>query len=67
MSGRIEKNVGIVVFNAQGLVLAGERTDRPGSFQLPQGGLDEGESTVDAARRELLEENIPGLQRTGGI
>lgn len=50
------KNVGIVVFNAQGKVLAGERSDRPGSFQLPQGGLDDGESPVEAARRELLEE-----------
>jgi len=50
------KNVGIVVFNSQGFVLAGERSDRPGAFQLPQGGLDEGESPEAAARRELLEE-----------
>lgn len=50
------KNVGIVVFNSQAQVLAGERGDRPGSFQFPQGGLDEGESPVEAARRELLEE-----------
>jgi len=37
-------------------VLAFERVDTPGAWQLPQGGLDEGESPVQAARRELQEE-----------
>lgn len=37
-------------------VLAFERSDAPGSWQLPQGGLDQGEEPVEAAWRELGEE-----------
>ncbi len=50
------KNVGIIVFNRSGEVLAGERVDSPGSFQFPQGGIDSNESPLEAARRELQEE-----------
>lgn len=50
------KNVGIVVFNSKGLVLVGERVQFPGIFQFPQGGMDDGEKPLEAARRELLEE-----------
>ena len=39
-----------------GQVLAFERLDAPGSWQLPQGGLDEGETPVEGAWRELFEE-----------
>jgi putative (di)nucleoside polyphosphate hydrolase len=42
--------------NAQGLVFAGERIDTPGAWQMPQGGIDPGESPQDAALRELFEE-----------
>ena len=49
-------NVGIVVFNGEGKVLAGERIGEPGCFQLPQGGVDKGEDLIDASRRELHEE-----------
>ncbi len=48
--------VGIVVFNAEGLVLMGERQDFPGAWQFPQGGIDPGEDTWAAAERELYEE-----------
>jgi putative (di)nucleoside polyphosphate hydrolase len=37
-------------------VLAFERADTPGTWQLPQGGLKTGESPVQAAWRELMEE-----------
>ena len=37
-------------------VLAFERVDSPGSWQLPQGGLNAGEQPIDGAWRELLEE-----------
>jgi putative (di)nucleoside polyphosphate hydrolase len=37
-------------------VMAFERVDARGSWQLPQGGMNEGEAPVDAAWRELLEE-----------
>jgi putative (di)nucleoside polyphosphate hydrolase len=49
-------NVGIAVLAADGRVLAFERYGHPGSWQLPQGGLDVGEEPIDAARRELAEE-----------
>jgi putative (di)nucleoside polyphosphate hydrolase len=48
--------VGLVVFNANGLVLVAERRDTPGAWQWPQGGIDEGEAPEQAAVRELLEE-----------
>ena len=46
----------IVVRRADGDVLAFERADVAGSWQLPQGGLDTGESPLEAAWRELSEE-----------
>jgi putative (di)nucleoside polyphosphate hydrolase len=49
-------NVGIAVCREDGRLLALERYDLPGSWQLPQGGLDDGEEPIDAARRELAEE-----------
>src|SRR5687767_13981343 len=45
-----------VVRRADGRVLAFERADLPGQWQLPQGGLDRGESPEQAAWRELEEE-----------
>ncbi|MGZ8475467.1 MAG: RNA pyrophosphohydrolase [Candidatus Limnocylindria bacterium] len=49
-------NVGVVVLNAEGEVLALEREGCAGSWQLPQGGLEVGEEPLDAAGRELGEE-----------
>jgi putative (di)nucleoside polyphosphate hydrolase len=37
-------------------ILAFERVDEPGSWQLPQGGLHPGEEPIEAAWRELKEE-----------
>lgn len=48
--------VGIALFNAQGLVFVGERIDTPGSWQMPQGGIDPEENIESAALRELKEE-----------
>jgi putative (di)nucleoside polyphosphate hydrolase len=45
-----------VVVDSAGRVLAFERTDIPGAWQLPQGGIDVGESADVAAWRELAEE-----------
>lgn len=49
-------NVGIVVLNGEGKVLALERDDTPSAWQLPQGGLKKKETPLDAALRELQEE-----------
>lgn len=46
----------IVVRHADGRVLAFERADLPGQWQLPQGGLERGEQPLEAAWRELTEE-----------
>ena len=55
-------NVGAVLFNRDGLVLVARRADLPnaegpaGGWQLPQGGIDEGENPREAVLRELAEE-----------
>lgn len=55
-------NVGAVLFNRAGLVLVARRADlpnaegAPGGWQLPQGGMDEGEDARVAVLRELAEE-----------
>ena len=50
--------VGVMLVNAAGLVFVGRRIDnREGDFwQMPQGGIDEGEDLHAAALRELWEE-----------
>ncbi len=54
--------VGIMLINREGLVWTGKRfgdkTPVPDEFawQMPQGGLDEGEDPFEAAKRELYEE-----------
>lgn len=48
--------VGIALFNDEGKVFVGERIDSPGAWQMPQGGIDEGEDLNIAAFREMLEE-----------
>ena len=50
--------VGVMLVNEQGLVFVGKRIDnREGDlWQMPQGGIDEGEDPARAALRELEEE-----------
>ena len=55
-------NVGAMLFNPAGLVLVARRADLPnaegvpGGWQLPQGGMDQGEDPAVAVFRELEEE-----------
>ena len=48
--------VGIALFNDDGQVWIGNRIGFEGAWQLPQGGIDEGETAEQAAFRELSEE-----------
>jgi putative (di)nucleoside polyphosphate hydrolase len=52
--------VGVVLIDARGMVFAGQRIDSPPgaapAWQMPQGGIDEGEKPREAAYRELWEE-----------
>ena len=50
--------VGIILINRDGLVFIGKRLHSEESigWQMPQGGIDEGESPQTAALRELFEE-----------
>lgn len=51
------RNVGVMLVNAEGQVFVGQRMDNETpAWQMPQGGIDDGETPRDAALRELLEE-----------
>ena len=49
--------VGVIVLNNKNQVFVGKRKDNPiNKWQMPQGGVDEGEDFITAMRRELVEE-----------
>lgn len=48
--------VGIALFNTDGKIFVGERLDNPGAWQMPQGGIDDGETVEEAFFREMREE-----------
>ena len=53
----LRSGVGIVVLNNDNKVFVAKRIDNPKNFwQMPQGGVDEGEDFLKAAYRELEEE-----------
>jgi putative (di)nucleoside polyphosphate hydrolase len=54
-------NVAAIVRRSDNKILVGERSDRPGSWQFPQGGIKTRETPEEALERELLEEvGLPG-------
>ncbi len=53
----LRTGVGIILLNNQNKIFVGKRKDNPGDkWQMPQGGVDEGEDYITAMKRELLEE-----------
>jgi putative (di)nucleoside polyphosphate hydrolase len=49
-------NVGLMLIGPERRVFVGRRLNQPDAWQMPQGGVDKGESPVEAACRELREE-----------
>ena len=66
--------VGITLINPEGLVFIGRRVGGPAHvdqthiWQMPQGGVDSGEDTWTAAKRELYEEtNAQSVEKLGEV
>ena len=49
-------NVGLMLIGPGRRIFVGRRLNQPDAWQMPQGGVDRGESTLEAAYRELEEE-----------
>ena len=53
----MRNGVGVIVLNNENKVFVGKRKDNPvDKWQMPQGGVDIGESYLSAMKRELYEE-----------
>ena len=53
----LRNGVGIAVINKENKIFVAKRIDNPSDFwQMPQGGIDDGEGYFEAALRELEEE-----------
>lgn len=50
------QNVGLMLIGSDRRVFVGRRTNQPDAWQMPQGGIDDGETAIEAACRELMEE-----------
>ena len=49
--------VGVILLNNKNQIFVGKRIDNPENFwQMPQGGVNQNEDFLDAAKRELAEE-----------
>ncbi len=60
----MRNGVGVIILNNQNKVFVGKRKDNPyNKWQMPQGGVDDGESYMAAMKRELFEEtSIKNIQ-----
>ena len=56
--------VGAIILNNENKVFVGKRKDNPNDkWQMPQGGIDQGEDSVTAVKREIFEEtNIKNIK-----
>jgi putative (di)nucleoside polyphosphate hydrolase len=53
----MRNGVGVIIFNRENKVFVAKRKDNPiDKWQMPQGGVDEGENYLSAMKRELFEE-----------
>ena len=60
----MRNGVGVIVLNNENKVFVGKRKDNPvDRWQMPQGGIDQGEDSVTAVKREIFEEtNIKNIK-----
>ena len=60
----MRSGVGIIILNDKDQVFVGKRKDNPGNkWQMPQGGVEDGEDFLEAMKRELHEEtNITSIK-----
>tara|TARA_B100001027_G_scaffold175214_1_gene126434 strand:- start:903 stop:1373 length:471 start_codon:yes stop_codon:yes gene_type:complete len=60
----MRNGVGVIVLNHEKKIFVGKRIDNPNDkWQMPQGGVDKGESYLAAMKRELFEEtNIKNIE-----
>ena len=57
--------VGVALLNHENKIFVGKRIDNPAnSWQMPQGGVDQNENFLQAAKRELEEEGEEFLINT---
>ena len=68
----MRSGVGVVVLNNENKVFVGKRKDNPvDKWQMPQGGVDEGENYQSAMKRELFEEtsimNVKVIKEIEGL
>jgi putative (di)nucleoside polyphosphate hydrolase len=68
----LRSGVGIVLLNENNKIFVAKRIDNPKNFwQMPQGGVDEGENFLAAAYRELEEEtsikNVKLIKELDGL
>ena len=53
----LRNGVGVIILNNQNKIFVGKRKDNPiDKWQMPQGGIDQGEDHLSAMKRELYEE-----------
>ena len=53
----MRNGVGVIILNNENKVFVGKRKDNPvNKWQMPQGGVETGESYLSAMKRELYEE-----------
>ena len=53
---KLRKAVGAIILNSKNQIIVFQRKDYPNSWQGPEGGIDAGETPIEAIYRELYEE-----------
>jgi len=53
---KFRPNVAAIIVNKEGEILVCERKKDHGAWQFPQGGIDSGETAIEALEREVMEE-----------